>query len=621
MQQGAIADVYLGQDEALQRQVVLKLLRSDYTAYPARRQQFQQEAEMLAQLKHPHIVQLFSIDVMAGERPYMVLPYIDGGTVRKELDRLRFQKDVMPVVTALDMVHQVADAILLLHNEQRVHGAIQPDHVLLRREKTAVLPSLGRAYWTDLPVPSSWPLYAAPEQVGGGVIDGRADIYGMGVLLYELLTGQYPFPDPQAWPMQPVPVHSHRANCAAETTNLVHRCLAAQPDERYQSVPDLLTALEAAGLAEGGRPYTSLANVWQVYPDQQQVVRKDDLLTPTPVTKPAQPERRWPVYLVVALVLVAIFAAGWWSFTGQTRSGGDQTAVANLDGTEAASPTILPMEAATPAPVMPTSTLAPIPTDTPTPLPSPTPTITPTATRFLGPETLEIGRSVLDQPIAAVRFGDGEDVLILIGGLHAGYSPASVQLAEETITYLTENMDLVADNITVYVIPSANPDAVKAPGVREGRLNANGVDLNRNWGCRWQAEAEWNRQPVSGGSQVFSEPETAALRDFILNHQPQGVVFWEAKAADGLSSPGACGVRPVVSADLAEIYGEAAGYEVADFEVIANTLINGDGTNWLDSQAVPSIAVLLPDYDEMDWENNQPAILALLEAFAREDGS
>ncbi|MCA9930401.1 MAG: hypothetical protein KC419_18080, partial [Anaerolineales bacterium] len=112
------------------------------------------------------------------------------------------------------------------------------------------------------------------------------------------------------------------------------------------------------------------------------------------------------------------------------------------------------------------------------------------------------------------------------------------------------------------------------------------------------------------------EPETMALRDFIMAHQAKGVVFWQAKTTGGLSSPGACGVTPQVSGTLARLYGNAADYQVADFENLTNTILNGDSTNWLDAQGIPAITVLLPEYnslDEQDWEDNLTAVLAVLD--------
>jgi hypothetical protein len=252
-------------------------------------------------------------------------------------------------------------------------------------------------------------------------------------------------------------------------------------------------------------------------------------------------------------------------------------------------------------------------------LPTPTLAATPTPSPTLhpGPETLEIGRSVNNLPIEAVRFGNGPQNLIFIGGLHAGFAPATVTLAQQTVAHLTQNPGLIPANLTVYVILSAGPDSPNAPGELRGRLNANGVDLNRNWECDWTADARWRGNVVrgSGGSTPFSEPETQSLRDFILEKQPVGVIFWEARVEDGLASPGNCGVRSQAAETLASTYGFAANYQIADFEVLTNQEVNGDGTNWLVQQGIPAIAVLLPEYTQTDWEANLAGVLAVLQSY------
>ena len=265
----------------------------------------------------------------------------------------------------------------------------------------------------------------------------------------------------------------------------------------------------------------------------------------------------------------------------------------------------------------------PKPTDT---YPAPTETAPPTETPSLPTvtavliETQIIGHSVNNRNIEAVRFGNGPNVVIFIGGLHAGASPNSVSLAERAISHFRDNVTAVPANVTLYIIPNANPDSPLAPGELDGRLNANNVDINRNWDCRWVEDARWRNQviPGSGGPRPFSEPETQALADFITAHNTVAVVFWEARATDGLASPGFCEGSAPVSAALATTYGLAAGYPIADFENLTNQELNGDGTNWLDGQGIPAIAVLLPDYETVDWSNNLAAMLAVLTANARQ---
>lgn len=266
-----------------------------------------------------------------------------------------------------------------------------------------------------------------------------------------------------------------------------------------------------------------------------------------------------------------------------------------------------------------TATLTPTLTARTTPLPSlaPTPTPVPSPTAWQ-PATLTIGRSVNGAPIEARRFGGGSRVLLFIGGLHAGFAPASVEVAQEAAAYFSDNPDAVPASLTVYIVPNANPDSPTAPGDLLGRLNANNVDLNRNWDCNWIADPLWHGASLSGagGAAPFSEPETRALSQFILERQPAAVVLWMARATDGLVSPGRCGSRTQVSAELTTLYGMAAGYHTADFTNLTGVSLNGDSADWLDAQGIPAISVLLPDYTNADWRDNRLAILALLRAYA-----
>ncbi len=343
------------------------------------------------------------------------------------------------------------------------------------------------------------------------------------------------------------------------------------------------------------------------------------------------------------VVVIALAAAGYFLLPRffqsdviqdpSQNSGDELTAVAEINETTMPTQTMAPTKittlTATEAPTLPpTQTPAPSKTQPPTLSPTPFPTITSTPRPTLtstplptldpGPETLVIGRSVGDAPIEAVRFGNGPQNIIFIGGLHAGFAPGTVSLAQRVVEYLTQNLDTIPGNLTVYVIPSASPDTPVAPGELRGRLNANGVDLNRNWGCDWVQDARWRGNIVrgSGGPAPFSELETQHLRDFILEKQPAAVIFWEARAENGLVSPGDCGRRSQVSGMLAAVYGLAAGYQISDFEELTNQVINGDGANWLDQQGIPAVAVLLPQYASIDWENNLEGILAVLQLYA-----
>jgi hypothetical protein len=263
----------------------------------------------------------------------------------------------------------------------------------------------------------------------------------------------------------------------------------------------------------------------------------------------------------------------------------------------------------------PRPTVTPIATSTRTPRPTPTHTPTPDP----GPERLVIGQTDRDTPIEAVRFGNGPQTLVFIGGMSAGFAPSTVALAEAAVDHFTRNPSQIPDNVTLFIVLSASPDAPLAAGNYRGRLNSNGVDINRNWDCQWATDTRWQGEVKrgSGGTAPFSEAESRALRDLIQDNDAVGVVFWQARADGGLASPGGCGDRVEVSAALAGLYGLTAGYRVENFEDLTRQTLNGDASNWLDSMDIPAVSVLLPNYSSsIDWQNNLAGMLAVLESYA-----
>ncbi|MBP8001771.1 MAG: hypothetical protein KA338_21140 [Chloroflexi bacterium] len=346
----------------------------------------------------------------------------------------------------------------------------------------------------------------------------------------------------------------------------------------------------------------------------------------------------------MVLILSGVLLLGWWltqrlssiPTAGSESNQTNEIAETNSEQLPDSEPTATPTSIATgevvitdaaatitATPVIPTKTPAPTkttaPTATFTPTSPPTHTPTPTDVPTFSPETITIGYSVDNNPITAMRFGMGPETIIFIGGLHAGFAPSTVTLAQQTITYFTSTPGAIPANITVYIISNANPDALYDPGNLAGRLNSHQVDLNRNWDCRWVKDAKWRGDviPGSGGTAPFSEPETITLRDFILDMNPVSVVFWEARADGGLASPGNCNSRHQGSETLALAYGLAAGYQIDDFERLTAQELNGDGTNWLAQQNIPAMAILLPSYTSTDWNNNLDGIVAVLDLYAQ----
>jgi predicted deacylase len=264
----------------------------------------------------------------------------------------------------------------------------------------------------------------------------------------------------------------------------------------------------------------------------------------------------------------------------------------------------------------------PISTPSMTPPPTQTPQPTPTLQLPFGFRRT-IGYSVQNRPINSYQFGDGPITILFVGGIHGGYEWNTILLAYELIDYIVAHPEFVPDEVTLFIIPSANPDGqylitnhsgrfavTDVPAATtSGRFNANTVDLNRNWDCQWSSAARWQNEIVAGGTEPFSEPETQALRDFIGEWEPTAVLFWHS-AANGIF-PGDCGQPFAPSVALANVFGDAAGYPVrANF---TSYPVTGDASDWLATQGIASVTVELKTHDALDWEKNLAGVTAVLQ--------
>ncbi|MDP3957899.1 MAG: M14 family metallopeptidase, partial [bacterium] len=245
-----------------------------------------------------------------------------------------------------------------------------------------------------------------------------------------------------------------------------------------------------------------------------------------------------------------------------------------------------------------------------------------------------IGKSLEGRGIEAYTYGDGEEHLVFVGGIHGGYEWNSVLLAYQFMEYLEENQSVVPDNLTVTVIPSANPDGVYSvvgkegrftimdvptdtEVLRAGRFNARGVDLNRNFDCEWKPTSMWRSKQVSAGSAPFSEPEAMAIRNFILENDPDAVIFWHSQANAVYASECGAGILPE-TLDMMNAYSRASGYPAA--ESFDQYEITGAAEGWLASIGIPTLTVELQTHETIEWERNLAGIKALLGYYSQKTG-
>lgn len=242
----------------------------------------------------------------------------------------------------------------------------------------------------------------------------------------------------------------------------------------------------------------------------------------------------------------------------------------------------------------------------------------------------EIGTSVEDREIMAYHFGTGEEEVLFVGGIHGGYEWNTVLLAYELMDHLEDNPDVIPENVRVTVIPVLNPDGLnKVVGTagkftREdvpasieatipGRFNANNVDLNRNFDCDWQASGTWQSRTVSGGSEAFSEPESQAFENYVEENDPIAVVVWYSAAGGVFASSCHNGISGETST-LTSLYADASGYRAYEnFDFYA---ITGDMVNWLASENIPAISVLLTNHTDVEWNKNRAGVEAILNHYA-----
>ncbi len=620
-----MATVYQANDPRFGRKVALKVMSQALQDDPTFRGRFEREARIIATLEHPAIVPVYDYGEADGQ-PYLVMRLMPGGTLAE-----RIVAGPMTLATAVPIIQRLAGALDHAHQLGVIHRDLKPGNILFDQYNNAFLTDFGivkLAQGSSTNLTGSGvigtPAYMSPEQIHGEkVLDGRSDVYTLGIILFEMLTGRKPFradtPVKQmmAHVLNPIPhIRELQPELPDEFETVIQRVLAKERNERFATAAELTQAISQTlpGLAPlplVQEDFTARSQSIPVaeaptlplpaLPLVEEVTAVSDSL---PLEEPVR-RRPWR-WLGLALVGLVVVAGLIWG----TRFLNSPEPTPTAERVSLIVPTqIIPAATATP-----TAEAASTATRTASATPT-RPPVLPT------PIVVTLGQSAGGNPIELVRIGTGSAVLVVVGGLHSGFAPGSVDLANQVIAYFSENLDEVPPELTLAIIPNANPDSPRAPGQLAGRLNGNGVDLNRNWDCRWVPNPPWgsNSPEGLGGTEPFSEPEVRALADFIVAVDAAGVVFWQARAAEGLVSPGECSEGTAVSQTLADIYGGATEYRIADFEDLVNTEVHGDATNWLDKQGIPAISVLLTDYTATDFEQNLAALKAVMRYIANQE--
>jgi eukaryotic-like serine/threonine-protein kinase len=309
---GGMSSVYRAHDRLLDRTVALKVLHEHHLADPEYVERFRREARSVAVLSHPNIVTVIDRGEHDG-RQFIVFEYVDGENLKRLIQNGR----PVPVDTALQLAVQIAHGLSFAHRNGLVHRDVKPQNVLLNGD--------GRAKVTDFGIARSLDVkhgmtqtgtvlgtsdYIAPEQAQGKDIGERTDVYSLGVVLYELLTGEVPFAGENfvAVAMQhindpPPSVREKRPEVPPRVEAAVQRAMAKDPADRFESMADFGRELEACMSTTEGRT---------------------EVIVPPPGPGRAAPARRrmspWPIVLLL-LGLLALGAVGGYLLFHHKRSG------------------------------------------------------------------------------------------------------------------------------------------------------------------------------------------------------------------------------------------------------------------------------------------------------------
>lgn len=264
---GGMGEVYLAQDLRLRRKVALKLLFEEVTKNEDWVRRFEQEALAASALNHPNIITIYEVG-QTGESHFISTEFIDGQTLRE-----RFRQQTLTVGEAVDIAIQVATALVAAHVAGIIHRDIKPENVMLRSDGYVKVLDFGLAKFTEQRPPGSGPSdqqaeteaavntnpgvvmgtvsYMSPEQARGSHVDARTDIFSLGVLLYEMLTGRLPFEGTTPSEIivsiigkRPAPLARYAPEIPPELERIVGKSLSKNRDDRYQTLKDMLIDLK-----------------------------------------------------------------------------------------------------------------------------------------------------------------------------------------------------------------------------------------------------------------------------------------------------------------------------------------------------------------------------------------
>ena len=289
---GGMAYVYKAKDRKLNRYVAVKVLREEYTENEQFIKKFDRESQAAAGLSHPNIVSVYDVGV-EGDIYYIIMEYVDGITLKQYLNK----KGHLDYKEATRFIIDVAAALKCAHEHKIIHRDIKPHNILLTRDLVPKVADFGiaRAITSSTVTMTNQTMgsvhYISPEQARGGFVDERSDLYSLGIMYYELLTGQLPFDEENTVTIaikhiqeELVPPKEIMPDIPASVNDIVVKLTHKKPEDRYQNMDELIDDLEKimvdanAAVGDNGAAVS----------DETQIIGDEGLFKIEPVTGPIE---------------------------------------------------------------------------------------------------------------------------------------------------------------------------------------------------------------------------------------------------------------------------------------------------------------------------------------------
>jgi serine/threonine protein kinase len=311
---GGMAEVYRGRHEQLNREVAIKVLHPALIGQPEFLARFEREARLVANLRHPNIVQVFDFDTQ-NDQVFMVMEFIPGGTLKQRLEEFRSAGQFMPLPEVIRLLKQMASALDYARSQKMLHRDLKPSNILLDGEGNLFLTDFGIAHMlggVKLTTTGSLlgtPAYMSPEQGLGEQLTSSSDLYSLAIILFEMITGEIPFDADTPLALlqkqinnNPPSLDKYREGLPTGLNKILQKALSKKAEDRYKSAADLFNAFETA--VQSADP--EIMNTGEKTGNIKQTSK------PIPAPRPAFFSNKWNILAVILMIALFIGAGALW---------------------------------------------------------------------------------------------------------------------------------------------------------------------------------------------------------------------------------------------------------------------------------------------------------------------